>query len=486
MVRVLIHTNGNPLKKSGGYAISIRKIYKMFYQQPNTEVFGLLTCFGSSGGKPIYLRDCKHKNRHEPANLSSSDQRLLESIKFFLHDEVFNDIDVINKIIDEYKIDVFFTLCDVLIFSNKNKNFIHCYSCSWFPCHYDPIDNRSIKALSMFDMIFSLCPTVCSKLLKIFPKKDIVFCPHVVELKNIKETTNSSRKKFNIPINNFVWFCNAKHYEQSNRKSYDDIMLAFKDFLEIHPNSFLYINNANTRKVKCPIDYEIPLVYPPGTIINVKYCEKTIQVPYNPQYQPGKKYSALIEITIKESPPMVYDLQELATVLGLPPNKYHINEMEKTDEELILLYQCCDVLVAATKSEGFGLPSLEAQILGTPVITTKFLAMKDYTFFGISVPPVQKLYQPLQTAFWVQPDIKGIVKAAETIKNWTYEERMTKQIMARSIISCLMSYENVKKIILSTIKNYMKNNKRKKIVKNKSVIKKPKEDIPITIDITKN
>ena len=55
-------------------------------------------------------------------------------------------------------------------------------------------------------------------------------------------TTNISRKKFNIPINNLVWFVNAKHYEQSNRKSYDDIMLAFKDFLEIYPNSFLYLD----------------------------------------------------------------------------------------------------------------------------------------------------------------------------------------------------------------------------------------------------
>ena len=33
------------------------------------------------------------------------------------------------------------------------------------------------------------------------------------------------------------------------------------------------------------------------------------------------------------------------------------------------------------------MPVLEAQLLGTPAITTRFGAMADFTLYGVSVPP---------------------------------------------------------------------------------------------------
>ena len=78
--------------------------------------------------------------------------------------------------------------------------------------------------------------------------------------------------------------------------------------------------------------------------------------------------------------------------------------------------------------------------------------MQDFTFYGISVPPLQKLYQPLQKAFWVQPSIEGISKAANTIKNWSFEEHISKKIMAKSIIQTVMSYNTVKNILISNLK----------------------------------
>ena len=35
------------------------------------------------------------------------------------------------------------------------------------------------------------------------------------------------------------------------------------------------------------------------------------------------------------------------------------------------------------------MPVLEAQLLGTPAITTRFGAMADFTLYGVSVPPLQ-------------------------------------------------------------------------------------------------
>jgi len=48
-----------------------------------------------------------------------------------------------------------------------------------------------------------------------------------------------------------------------------------------------------------------------------------------------------------------------------------------TDEELVAAYRRCDMVVFASLYEGFGLPILEAQAMGRPVITSNFGAMRE-------------------------------------------------------------------------------------------------------------
>ena len=47
------------------------------------------------------------------------------------------------------------------------------------------------------------------------------------------------------------------------------------------------------------------------------------------------------------------------------------------DNELVEAYRRCDMVVFASLYEGFGLPILEAQAMGRPVITSNFGAMKE-------------------------------------------------------------------------------------------------------------
>jgi glycosyltransferase involved in cell wall biosynthesis len=48
-----------------------------------------------------------------------------------------------------------------------------------------------------------------------------------------------------------------------------------------------------------------------------------------------------------------------------------------TDQELVEAYRRCDMVVFASLYEGFGLPILEAQAMGRPVITSNFGAMRE-------------------------------------------------------------------------------------------------------------
>ena len=65
---------------------------------------------------------------------------------------------------------------------------------------------------------------------------------------------------------------------------------------------------------------------------------------------------------------------KLNTSTGVPV----VHELGRlTDEELVEAYRRCDMVVFASLYEGFGLPILEAQAMGRPVITSNFGAMKE-------------------------------------------------------------------------------------------------------------
>lgn len=63
---------------------------------------------------------------------------------------------------------------------------------------------------------------------------------------------------------------------------------------------------------------------------------------------------------------------------GARDEKTEVRELGRlTDEELVAAYRRCDMVVFASLYEGFGLPILEAQATGRPLITSNFGAMRE-------------------------------------------------------------------------------------------------------------
>lgn len=79
---------------------------------------------------------------------------------------------------------------------------------------------------------------------------------------------------------------------------------------------------------------------------------------------------------------------------------------------LAFIYNSANVLMAASMSEGFGIPLIEAQACGTPVITTNFSAMPELVRFGHITEPLDYFYTPLE-AWQAWPDHKAITEALE-------------------------------------------------------------------------
>ena len=93
-----------------------------------------------------------------------------------------------------------------------------------------------------------------------------------------------------------------------------------------------------------------------------------------------------------------YDLDSLVRALDLAPITRIADEYQfiigYTEEQMAKIYNAFDVLLYATAGEGFGLPIIEAQACGTPVISTNATSMPELNLDGLNVQPIDWTYSP--------------------------------------------------------------------------------------------
>lgn len=117
------------------------------------------------------------------------------------------------------------------------------------------------------------------------------------------------------------------------------------------------------------------------------------------------------------------NLQHLAEALGIGdrvifPDRYSLLMGMYPPEYLALLYNAADVLLACSKTEGFGVPIIEAQACGCPVVTTDFASMPELVRNGIAVRPAGKMWHPHLESWWAVPDVEGIAEALAQVYGW--------------------------------------------------------------------
>jgi glycosyltransferase involved in cell wall biosynthesis len=131
------------------------------------------------------------------------------------------------------------------------------------------------------------------------------------------------------------------------------------------------------------------------------------------------------------------DLQRLALEIGAEPDSIRIRDTYAQvsgmfDDSLLAdWYGTLDVLSACSYAEAFGVPLIEAQACGTPVVTTNGSAMSEMKGAGWGVPG-ERYWNPVHGAWWTRPRIDAIVRAyekaltrAESLRGaaWTFTER---------------------------------------------------------------
>jgi glycosyltransferase involved in cell wall biosynthesis len=125
------------------------------------------------------------------------------------------------------------------------------------------------------------------------------------------------------------------------------------------------------------------------------------------------------------------DLLQLSRNLGISDRLRYVDQYDYRSglpaEYVAATYNAFDVLANPSYGEGFGIPIIEAQSCGIPVIVSNHSAMPELVGPGWVVDGEPLWDDPMQSAF-IKPSIEGIYKAL----NEAYESRGTHILKART------------------------------------------------------
>jgi glycosyltransferase involved in cell wall biosynthesis len=150
------------------------------------------------------------------------------------------------------------------------------------------------------------------------------------------------------------------------RKAFPQIIMAFSAFQKQHPNAHLYLHTEMTGR---------------------------------PGLEHGLNIGRLLE-RFEVEPESVKFTDPVSMELGIEPTM------------MAALYNSFDVLLNPSYGEGFGIPIIEAQACGTPVIVSNWTAMPELVGAGWKVEG-EPWYDPHHEAFYLCPSVGHILDALE-------------------------------------------------------------------------
>jgi glycosyltransferase involved in cell wall biosynthesis len=289
----------------------------------------------------------------------------------------------------DFKADVVFTLQDQWVLHPNDLQQVNRYI-PICPVDHDPIPNAVFEKLKYAYRIVSYSKFGQKEL----QRKGLMstYIPHTVDTEVFKPLDKAERKKASgIPENAFLVGMVAANKDNPPRKSFQEVLDAFKMFLVKVPEALLYIHTN----------------------------------PDMPGGFPIKEYAGFIGIGDKL----------------LFPDTYQMN-FNTSKEQMNLVYNAMDVLVSPSFSEGFGVPIIEAQSCGVPAIVNNWTSMpelvkpgqtgeicdvasKRFTALGsyAGIPSVPSLYDKMMRIYKADR-----VKMGEKAREFVVDEYDTKKV----------------------------------------------------------
>lgn len=224
----------------------------------------------------------------------------------------------------DYKADVTFTLQDIWVLHPQDIQ----GATRWIPIV--PIDHEPVPPMILERLRHAYRIVTYSQ----FGQKELqrngihsTYIPHTVDTTVYKPMDKKqARRDAGIPEDIYLCGMVAANKDNPPRKSFQEAMDAFKMFLKKEPKAYLYIHTTPDLQGGFPI----------------------------------KNYAQTLGIVDRMMFPDTYQM------------------MYKTNKKVMAtIYNTFDLLLAPSRNEGFGVPIIEAQACGVPVVTTNFTAMPE-------------------------------------------------------------------------------------------------------------
>jgi D-inositol-3-phosphate glycosyltransferase len=191
-----------------------------------------------------------------------------------------------------------------------------------------------------------------------------LYVPHAVDCSHYRPRDRAkARAELKMPKDAFVvGMVAANKGSMPSRKCFPEALTAFKLFRESHPEALLYLHT---------------------------------------------EVSGLFEGV---------DLLELCRAVGVDldsvlfPDQYRMVHLPYPAEHMAKVYSAMDVLLSPSMGEGFGIPVIEAQACGTPVIVSDFSSQPELVGAGWTVEASCRFYTDLKS-WQILPDVEDILAA---------------------------------------------------------------------------
>lgn len=281
----------------------------------------------------------------------------------------------------DHKADAVFSLQDTWVLNPQDLQQTNRWI-PWCPIDHDPVTQPVLANLKFAYRVISMSRFGQ----KALQDKGITstYIPHMVNTEIYKPIDKiAARKVGNIPLDAFLIGMVAANKDNPPRKSFQEVMDAFKMFLEKVPNAYLYIHTNND--------------FPGGFNI--------------------RQYADFIGISERIAMPDAYQMN------------FNTNK-----EKMNIIYNTFDMLVAPSISEGFGVPIIEAQSCGVPVLTNDFTSMSEMIrphITGYKTRVAYKRFSPQGSYFGI-PDVQDIFDGMMTI--YRMEKKKTSDAARKWIV----------------------------------------------------
>lgn len=284
-------------------------------------------------------------------------------------------MDVVASHAHDCKADVVVTLVDAWVMQPERITKTGARWCPWFPVDHDPIPDPVLDQVR-----HAYQPIVYSKHAEASADQaglQVAYVPHGVETDIYRPRDKAkARERLGLPADAYVVGLVAANKGKPSRKALPTQIEAFARFQKRHPEAVLYVHS---------------------------------------HLMPDMDG---------------LDIPELFRLSGVPESAVRVcdqyrNIMGYADEVMAHLYSSMDVLLSATMGEGFGVPIIEAQACGVPVIVGGWTAMPELCGSGIVIgqDEAERFYTPIG-AYQYLPHTEAVEKALDL----AYEMRGDKQV----------------------------------------------------------